>query len=95
MQDFIPDMAIQNPEEAVTRQHMRKDIYNLLRGLDPRERQVMVLRYGFKDHQPKSLAEIARLFHVSKESVRKIEKKATKRLRDGETRRNLKHYMNL
>ncbi|KAL3586876.1 hypothetical protein D5086_013743 [Populus alba] len=61
--EFIPDMSIQNPEEAVTRQHMREEIYDLLRGLDSRERQVMVLRYGFKDNQPKSLAEIGRLFH--------------------------------
>ncbi|KAJ6698070.1 RNA polymerase SIGMA FACTOR SIGC [Salix purpurea] len=93
--EFIPDMSIQNPEEAVMRQHMREEIYDLLRGLDSRERQVMALRYGFKDHQPKSLAEIGRLFHVSKERVRKIEKKIMTRLRDEGIRRNLSHYMSL
>ncbi|CAK7353092.1 unnamed protein product [Dovyalis caffra] len=93
--EFISDTSIQNPEEAVMRQHMRKEIYDLLRGLDSRERQVMFLRYGFKDHQPKSLAEIGRLFHVSKECVRKIEKKVMMRLRDEGTHRNLNHYMNL
>lgn len=91
--EFIPDMSIQNPEEAVTRQHMREEIYDLLRGLDSRERQVMVLRYGFKDNQPKSLAEIGRLFHVSKERVRKIEKKIMIKLRDERIRRNLSRYV--
>ncbi|XP_011019551.1 PREDICTED: RNA polymerase sigma factor sigC [Populus euphratica] len=91
--EFIPDMSIQNPEEAVMRQHMREEIYDLLRGLESRERQVMVLRYGFKDNQPKSLAEIGRLFHVSKERVRKIEKKIMIKLRDEGIRRNLSRYM--
>lgn len=91
--EFIPDMSIQNPEEAVMRQHMREEIYDLLRGLDSREKQVMVLRYGFKDNQPKSLAEIGRLFHVSKERVRKIEKKIMIKLRDEGIRRNLSRYM--
>jgi len=92
-QEFIPDMSIQNPEEAVMRQHMREEIYDLLRGLDSREKQVMVLRYGFKDNQPKSLAEIGRLFRVSKERVRKIEKKIMIKLRDEGIRRNLSRYM--
>jgi RNA polymerase sigma factor len=92
-QEFIPDMSIQNPEEAVMRQHMREEIYDLLRGLDSREKQVMVLRYGFKDNQPKSLAEIGRLFRVSKERVRKIEKKIMIKLRDEGIRRNLSRCM--
>ncbi|KAL9363228.1 hypothetical protein Peur_046013 [Populus x canadensis] len=91
--EFIPDMSIQNPEEAVMRQHMREEIYDLLRGLDSREKQVMVLRYGFKDNQPKSLAEIGRLFRVSKERVRKIEKKIMIKLRDEGIRRNLSRYV--
>jgi RNA polymerase sigma factor len=53
----------------------------------------MVLRYGFKDNQPKSLAEIGRLFRVSKERVRKIEKKIMIKLRDEGIRRNLSRYM--
>lgn len=95
MQEFIPDMSIPNPEESVMRQHMRKNIHDLLKSLDSRERQLLALRYGFKDHQPKSLAEIGRLFHLSKERVRKIEKKVMRRLRDEETCRNLSHYRTL
>ncbi|PON71375.1 RNA polymerase sigma factor [Trema orientale] len=93
--EFMPDMSIDTPEETVMRQHMRKDIYNLLAGLDSRERQVLILRYGLKTCQPKSLEEIGKLFRVSKEWIRKIENKALKKLRDEEVKRDLSHYLNL
>lgn len=90
----MSDTSIQRPEEVVMRQHMIKDIHNLLRGMESRERQVLILRYGLKDHQPKSLEEIGKLFHVSKEWVRRLEKKVITRLRNEEICRNLRHYMN-
>ncbi|KDP34138.1 hypothetical protein JCGZ_07709 [Jatropha curcas] len=93
--EFIHDTTIKSPEEAVMRQHMIKDMHDLLRGLDTRERQVLILRYGLKDHQPKSLEEIGRVFHVSKEWVRRLEKKVMTRLRNEETCRNLRYYVNL
>ena len=91
----MPDMTAKAPEESVMRQHMRKDIHNLLAGLDSKERQVLILRYGLKTSQPKSLDEIGKLFRVSKEWIRKIEKKALKKLRDEEVKRDLSHYLNL
>ncbi|KAK8509243.1 hypothetical protein V6N13_062296 [Hibiscus sabdariffa] len=60
--EFIPDMSIRNPEKTVMRQHMKKNLHDLLNGLEKRERQVMVLRYGLKGSPPKSLKEIGRLF---------------------------------
>ncbi|XP_062101354.1 RNA polymerase sigma factor sigC [Humulus lupulus] len=93
--EFMADMSITTPEETVMRQHMRKDIHNLLAGLDSRERQVLILRYGFNNYQPKSLEEIGKLFRVSKEWIRKIEKKALTKLRNEEINRDLSHYLNL
>lgn len=89
----MPDMSIRSPEETVTRQHMRKEIHGLLKSLDSRERQVLFLRYGLEDYQPKSLEETGRLLHVSKEWIRKIERKALARLRNEEIRRSLSHYL--
>lgn len=94
MQEFIPDMSMKSPEEIVMKQHMKKDILNLLNSLDSKERQVLVLRYGLKDYQPKSLEQIGRLFHVSKEWIRKLEKRAMTKLRDN-TCKNLSHYLDL
>ncbi|XP_016677905.1 RNA polymerase sigma factor sigC isoform X1 [Gossypium hirsutum] len=91
--EFIPDASICSPEKTVMRQHMKEDINDLLNGLEKRERQVMVLRYGLTGSPPKSLEEIGRLFRVSKEWIRRIEMKAMAKLRDKETCRNLSHYL--
>ncbi|XP_038884659.1 RNA polymerase sigma factor sigC isoform X2 [Benincasa hispida] len=91
--EFTADMSIQSPEETVKQKLMKKDIFNVLEGLESRERQVLVLRYGLVDFQPKSLEEIGKLLHVSKEWVRKIEKKAMTKLRSEETVRNFSHYL--
>ncbi|KAA8525195.1 hypothetical protein F0562_006941 [Nyssa sinensis] len=93
--ELTPDTSIKSPEESVMRQHMVRDIHNLLKGLDTRERQVLVLRFGLGDHQRKSLEEIGRLFCVSKEWIRKIERTALTKLRDEKTCRNLSHYLYL
>ena len=73
---------------------MKKDIHDLLKCLNSKERQVLVLRYGLNNYDPKSLEEIGKLFDVSKEWIRKIEKKALTKLRDNETHRSLSHYLN-
>nr|AKC88685.1 sigma factor [Francoa sonchifolia] len=91
--ELTPDISIPCPEETVIRQHMIKDLYNHLQGLDQREMQVLILRYGLNNHHPKSLEEIGRLFCVSKEWIRRVEKKALTNLRKEETRRSLIHYL--
>lgn len=92
----MPDTSLKAPEDNVMRQHMRKDIYNLLTGLDSRERQVLILRYGLSKSAPNSLEEIGKIFNVSKEWISKIEKKALRKLRDDhETIRDLWHYLKL
>lgn len=93
MQEFAPDRSVKSPKEIVMRQHMKKDVFRILESLDSRERQVLVLRYGLNDHRPKSLEEIGKLFLVSKEWIRKLEKKAMTKLRDSETCRDLSHFL--
>lgn len=93
MQECTPDPSINSQEETVMKQHMKKDLYELLNSLDLRERQVLALRYGLGDHRHKSLAEIGKIFTVSKEWIRKIEKTSLTKLRDEETLRNLSYYL--
>ncbi|XP_057480991.1 RNA polymerase sigma factor sigC [Actinidia eriantha] len=93
--ECTPDTSIKSPEEVVMRQHMTKDLHDLLETLEPRERQVLVHRFGLGDHQRKSLEEIGRLFHVSKEWIRKIERTALTKLKDEKSSRNLIHYLYL
>nr|AKC88697.1 sigma factor [Pelargonium echinatum] len=91
--DIIPDTSILGPEEAFMKQQMKKYIQELLDGLDPRESQVLVLRYGLHDHRPRSLREIGEIFHVSKQWIRKLEKKALSKLRTEEICKKLRHYL--
>ncbi|KAF8033940.1 hypothetical protein BT93_C0276 [Corymbia citriodora subsp. variegata] len=93
--EFTPDRSLRSPEETVLRQNMRSQLQELLSGLDFRERQVLILRYGLKDNQVKSLEEIGRLFNVSKEWIRRIERKAMEKLRDKEVYTSLSHYRNI
>ncbi|KAK7282948.1 hypothetical protein RIF29_12089 [Crotalaria pallida] len=93
--EFMPDTLVGCPEDAVMKQHMRKDIYDLLNCLDSRERQIIILRFGLSDHQPRSLEDIGRHFKVSKEWVRRLVKDALSKLRDKATVSNLNFYLDL
>nr|CAB83107.1 sigma factor 3 [Sinapis alba] len=92
--EFTPDPTMESPEEAVMRQSARGEVHNLLEGLEPREKQVMVLRYGLQDYSPKSLEEIGKILRVSKEGIRKIERRAMAKLRDQPKADNLRYYLN-
>uniref|UniRef100_A0A1D1XNI7 RNA polymerase sigma factor rpoD n=1 Tax=Anthurium amnicola TaxID=1678845 RepID=A0A1D1XNI7_9ARAE len=93
--EVTPNTSIPTPEETVTRQLMRKDIDKLLGSLPPRERRVLLLRYGFVDGRRMSLEEIGRLLHVSKEWVRKLEISALTKVRKEEIQEELRHYLHL
>jgi RNA polymerase sigma factor (sigma-70 family) len=51
-----------------------------LRALTDRERQVVVLRYGLTDSEPKTLEEIGRRLGLTRERVRQIELESLRRL---------------
>ena len=49
--------------------------------LDGREREVMGLRFGLEDDEPRTLQQIGDRLHVSRERVRQIESRAKDKLR--------------
>nr|XP_027085422.1 RNA polymerase sigma factor sigC-like isoform X2 [Coffea arabica] len=91
--ELISDTSMRSPGETVVRQHMLQGMYGLMKDLEPRERQVLVLRFGLRSHQRKSLEEIGRLYSVSKEWVRKIERRALTKLRKKDVFQDLSQYM--
>lgn len=92
--ECTPDTSLDMPGNTVMKQHMRNDIHKLLQDLDPKERRVLILRYGLEGHCL-SLHEVGKIFHVSKEWIRKMEKRALTKLKSEDNRRNLKHYLDL
>jgi RNA polymerase primary sigma factor len=68
-------------EDAMLRDEMAGAVMNTL---DPRERQVIALRYGLGDGHPMSLREVGRRLGISGERVRLIEREALQKLRSSD-----------
>ena len=68
------------PEEEVEVSLRSQALQEALRALGERERQVVVLRYGLADSEPKTLEEIGRRLGLTRERVRQIELDSLKRL---------------
>ncbi len=69
------------PEDYVDKELLHQDIKKLLLKLNPQEREVLNLRFGFTNGQELSLAQVGQRMGISRERVRQIEKHAFKTLR--------------
>ena len=56
-------------------------VFAALEHLDERERQVIVLRYGFDRGEPRTLEEVGERFNLTRERIRQIEGRALGKLR--------------
>jgi RNA polymerase primary sigma factor len=68
------------PEEEVEVSLRAQALNAALSALPERERQVLVLRYGLNDAEPKTLEEIGRRLGLTRERVRQIELESLRRL---------------
>jgi len=68
------------PEEEVEVSLRSQALTSALLSLPERERQVLVLRYGLDDAEPKTLEEIGRRLGLTRERVRQIELESLRRL---------------
>jgi RNA polymerase primary sigma factor len=68
------------PEERVEGVLRTQALAVALRALTDREREVLVLRYGLVDEEPKTLEEIGRRLGLTRERVRQIELDSLRRL---------------
>ena len=90
--DFIEDAEAASAEAAVISRLMHSDVRSVLATLDEREQQVIRLRYGLDDGQPRTLDQIGKLFGLSRERVRQIEREVMSKLRNGERADRLRAY---
>ena len=79
--DFIEDVDADQPMAAAVRSLLNAYIGELLDELGPREREVIEMRYGLKDGQPRTLEEVGKAFNVTRERIRQIETRTLARLR--------------
>ena len=79
--DFVEDKDLLPPSEAASHHILREKIEDALLYLTTREREVLMMRFGWEDGCQKTLEEIGNHFRVTRERIRQIEAKALKKLR--------------
>jgi RNA polymerase nonessential primary-like sigma factor len=78
--DLLEDQG-HSPETYALNESLRDGVQSLLSELTPKQRQVMILRYGLEDGQELSLASISKRMDLSREQVRQLERQAMDALR--------------
>jgi RNA polymerase primary sigma factor len=79
--DFLQDVEALSPSEAINKTLLREKIEEALDLLTPRERDVLIMRFGLDDGYAHTLEEVGKHFRVTRERIRQIESKALKKLR--------------
>ncbi|WP_051914650.1 sigma-70 family RNA polymerase sigma factor [Thermorudis peleae] len=82
--DLLPDPRSEEVVDEALTNAIREQIRRSLEQLTERERGVLILRFGLNGEQPRTLAEIAEHFKISRERVRQIEKEALAKLRNSD-----------
>lgn len=80
LMDIVSDEG--TPAEFVELMETRKQVKASLRHLDPRERRIVELRYGFNGNHPLTQREVAEMMQISRSYVSRIEKKALGELKE-------------
>lgn len=91
--DFIRDEHMPVPEDAATYSILREQIEEVLSTLTEREQQVLRLRFGLDDGHSRTLEEVGKIFHVTRERIRQIEAKAIRRIKQPSRARKLRDYL--
>ncbi len=90
LEDFIKDPNQSSIYDNVTNKFIKEYLFEVLDTLTPRERKVLVLRYGLEDGKPRTLEEVGRQFNVTRERIRQIEAKAIRKLKHPSRAKKLK-----
>ncbi len=95
--DYIVDESTITPDSRVSQENLFDDIRKMLSQLSPKERDVLILRYGLDNNgTKKTLDEIGTQYGVSRERIRQIENRAISKLkklcRNTNLNRGLKNY---
>lgn len=77
---MLEDLQTPQPQEELVRRELKETMESLLTRLNPRQQQILRLRYGMEDGVCRSFEEIGKTMGVSKERVRQIERQAMDKL---------------
>ncbi len=79
--EIVGDENALSPFELLRDKNLRQDVRDILEELEPREGEILTLRFGLDGNKPKTLEEVGRKFKVTRERVRQIQNIALAKLR--------------
>jgi RNA polymerase primary sigma factor len=91
--DFIEDSDAVVPLERASFKLLQEQLESVLLTLSGREKEVIRLRFGLVDGQPRTLEEVGKKFGVTRERIRQIESKTLSKLRHPSRSQKLRDYL--
>lgn len=91
--DFVADDANASTEDKAESFLLREEIDSMLQGLNPREREVLILRFGLETGHPLTLEEVGKRFNVTRERIRQIETAALRKLRNPSKSKKIRDFL--
>ena len=91
--DFVAYDANASTEDKAESFLLREEIDSMLQGLNPREREVIILRFGLETGHPLTLEEVGKRFNVTRERIRQIETAALRKLRNPSKSKKIRDFL--
>mgnify|MGYP001533033504 FL=1 len=91
--DFVADDTNASTEDKAESFLLREEIDSMLQGLNPRERDVIILRFGLETGHPLTLEEVGKRFNVTRERIRQIETAALRKLRNPSKSKKIRDFL--
>lgn len=79
--DVVGDDRAETPLERLQSKSLVSDVNSVLDKLDPREAEIIRLRFGLKGEEPQTLEEVGLRFEVTRERVRQLQDIAIRKMR--------------
>ncbi|MCK5391181.1 MAG: sigma-70 family RNA polymerase sigma factor [Deltaproteobacteria bacterium] len=91
--DSIADNETGIPDSMVARSDLTDKLREALTLLNPREEEILRLRFGIDQHSTYTLDEIGKRFNLTRERIRQIEKAALGKLANSEIKDHLESFL--
>jgi RNA polymerase primary sigma factor len=91
--DVLSDANESKPDAALMSDSLTLEVQRVLSTLTSREADVLGLYFGLNNNSAMTLEEIGERYNLTRERVRQIKEKATRRLRHASRSRTLKTYL--
>ncbi len=93
LMDFVADDSAVDPDTAVTKSALQSKIKDALSKLSSREEEILKMRFGIDHETTYTLDEIGKIFSLTRERIRQIEKRALEKLSLSEEGTILKSFL--